>query len=1288
MTAIRRYVQRATIIISMLMVMLVAACTSDGGNNPPGVTPPESSNSTVKLTGLGTLTLEACTDAPVTGLTAVAETPTKLIVHYKRDDGDYTGWGIHFWNSSGSPANTTGIEWNAPLMPVGSDDFGQIYEIPLQSDSGTIGYIFHKGDEKDHGGADQSYTLNADFEIWRAQNDAVTYPDNPIGVEPPSLKLRVHYQRGSADYDGWGLHVWNSSGSAADTTGIAWDAPLAITGEDDFGRYADIPLTATSGTIGYIFHKGDEKDHDGADQSYVLNADHLEIWRKQGDATTYTSNPDLIIAPDADNVRVHYKRYLGDYSGFGLHIWEISGGNDIDTARLPGGVVIGDWANAVPFAAPMTTGTDSYGVWIDVPVKKFSEGARGFNFLVHKGTDDAGKDGNDRQMLFANGYEIWLLEGDNRVHYSEPLGDVSMTDAKAFWIDRNTILWPRVSASGEYRLYFTAKDGMTINTQVNSALGSIALTVADSSVLSDEQRAAYQYIPQPYAVLQLTGVSDSDKKRLLRTQTILARRNDGVVTDATMLQTAGVLDDLYYNAASDKALGVVMNGGQPLFNVWAPTANQVAVCVYDHGNTGGASLIKPMTLDEATGIWSFTGDSSLIGKYYRYVVDVYVRSEKALKRNLVTDPYSVSLSGDSQRSWIGTLDQASVKPAGWDAHAIPALAAAEDLSIYELHVRDFSAKDESVPTNHRGKYLAFADESAGMDHLSSLQAAGLSMIHLLPINDIGTIPERDCVSPVIADDAPDAESQQSKVSKLRDNDCFNWGYDPLHYTAIEGSYATNPSDATVRVKEFRQAVQALHAKGLRVALDVVYNHTPASGQNPKSILDRVVPGYYHRLDTSGNVTNSTCCANTATENKMMGKLMIDSVATLAREYKIDAFRFDLMGHQPLAVMNALQAAVNAAAGRDIYLYGEGWNFGEVINNTRFVQATQRNLAGSGIGSFNDRIRDALRGGGAFDGGEWLVRNQGLINGIYLDDNGAGGNKTEGDLRWVSDMVRIGLAATLADYEMTASDGNVKRGDHLDYYGQGAGYTLDPQEVINYADKHDNQTLFDINGYKLPWNTTMADRVRVQQLGIASITLAQGVPFYHGGMDILRSKSYDRDSYNSGDHFNAIDWSLVSNNYGVGAPVAEKNADNWGIIKPRLANAAMKPDAVAAARSTALFREWLQIRKSSTLFRLRTGADVKSRMTLLNTGTAQVNGVVGYVVDGDDYAGANYSKVVVLANVDKNAHTITAATLTGTNFELHPVLQDSVDSVVQTASVDNVSGSFTVPARTVAVFVSP
>ncbi len=377
-------------------------------------------------------------------------------------------------------------------------------------------------------------------------------------------------------------------------------------------------------------------------------------------------------------------------------------------------------------------------------------------------------------------------------------------------------------------------------------------------------------------------------------------------------------------------------------------------------------------------MWSVTGKPDWKNQFYLYEVEVYVPSTGKVEKNLVTDPYSLSLSMNSLRSQIVDMTDPGLQPNDWLTLEKPSLEAFEDSVIYELHVRDFSVSDLSVPEELRGTFLAFTEtESNGMQHLKKMADAGVTHVHLLPVFDIASINEDKStwitVDPeTLAGYPPNSDQQQVALAPYKDQDAFNWGYDPFHYTTPEGSYSTNPNGST-RVVEFRQMVQALNQAGLRVVMDVVYNHTNASGQNAKSVLDKVVPGYYHRLNGEGAVETSTCCQNTATEHAMMEKLMIDSVVTWAKDYKVDGFRFDLMGHHMVPNMEHVRQALDALTlekdgvdGSKILLYGEGWDFGEVAGNARGKNATQINLDGTGIGTFNDRLRDGARGGGPFN----------------------------------------------------------------------------------------------------------------------------------------------------------------------------------------------------------------------------------------------------------------------------------------------------------------------------------
>ena len=290
------------------------------------------------------------------------------------------------------------------------------------------------------------------------------------------------------------------------------------------------------------------------------------------------------------------------------------------------------------------------------------------------------------------------------------------------------------------------------------------------------------------------------------------------------------------------------------WRLWAPTAQAVWLCLHASDTAPAVPQVPALQRDDATGSWQLRLPLPLPGRYVRYLVDVWVPGN-GLVRQRVTDPYAVSLGTDGHHAWAGSLDEPQTRPAGWATAPRPAPRAGNaGLAIYELHVRDFSRDDASVPTAQRGKYAAFTQAgSAGMRHLRALAQAGLTDVHLLPVFDIATVPEAGCTTPTVPAAAPDSPAQQAAVMAQAATDCFNWGYDPLHFNAPEGSYASRADDAPTRIREFRQMVMALHRAGLRVGMDVVYNHLSAAGQHPQSVLDRIVPGYYHRLDAQGRI---------------------------------------------------------------------------------------------------------------------------------------------------------------------------------------------------------------------------------------------------------------------------------------------------------------------------------------------------------------------------------------------------------------------------------------------------
>jgi pullulanase/glycogen debranching enzyme len=868
-----------------------------------------------------------------------------------------------------------------------------------------------------------------------------------------------------------------------------------------------------------------------------------------------------------------------------------------------------------------------------------------------------------------------------------PATHAEVVPARAIWLSRSLIQWPAAPTQGRYALVSSARGALVakVGEPVAGADDTLALSVSGEPLPAALARR-FKYVA---AGAVLRAPDPARVTRALRGQALVVREDDqGRVLEASALQMAGALDDAYAAAANLADLGATRDARGLRLAVWAPTAQAVRACVYP-GAEGQASGVVDLQRDDTTGAWRARVPTKPAAGYYTYLVDVFVPGT-GLVRNRVTDPYSVSLNADSRRSWLGTLDDDATQPRDWRRDAAPAtVRRSVDMAIYELHLRDFSIGDASVPAGHRGKYLAFTDaSSAGMRHLRALAQAGLTDVHLLPVFDIASVPERGCTTPKIAG-GPADETQQAAVVAGAAVDCFNWGYDPFHYNAPEGSYATDANDGPRRVREFRAMVQGLHRAGLRVGMDVVYNHTASSGQHLQSVLDRVVPGYYQRLDANGAIEHSTCCDNTATENLMMGKLLVDSVTQWARRYHVDSFRFDLMGHQPRAVMEALQQRLKAATGREIPLIGEGWNFGEVADGARFVQASQLSLNGSGIGTFSDRARDAVRGGSAADGSHPRA-DQGWINGEFHDPNGQG-KATREDLLDAADLIRVGLAGSVRDMTLTTWRGQALALEKIPYGNQPAGYASAPGEAVNYVENHDNQTLFDNDVLKLPLATAGADRARVQILGAAVVAFSQGVAYFHAGVDLLRSKSFDKNSFDSGDWFNRLDWTGRDNGFGAGLPPKPDNGSLWDIERPLLADASLKPTPADIAWTSTAFRDLLRIRASTPLFHLATAAEVRERVSFPASGPSQEPTVIAELIDGHGLAGAKFGAVLVVLNADKRPHALDLPTLRGRGWRLHPVQSGARAAdrrIAHEARVDDAAGLFTLPARSAIVFVAP
>jgi pullulanase len=997
----------------------------------------------------------------------------------------------------------------------------------------------------------------------------------------------------------------------------------------------------------------------------------------------------------AGDVRIHYFRPNNIYTGWALYTFNDSTEN-----------------NSYCSSEVNVSGTDAYGVYFDVSVNPSTGTPAGdLGFILNNCADNQLKDpGPDQHLQTTQFQQAWVISGDPTVYTTEPTEIQKLNSVfsmqQAYWLDRSRVaIQPAYLQTGnKYAINWSVTGGLQLT--ATGVTGGQQVPLVQGGSLTPDELTRYPQLAS-YAVLTVSpSVKLSTIEQALKGQIAVSSVNQaGELSYATGIQDAGVIDDLFYYSGR---LGVVVNrlGDESWFDwaddndapvklkLWAPTAQNVSLLLYNSAND--ASPEKTIVMHEHNGVWVARGTSDWKGKYYLYSVNVYVPADKAVDTNVTSDPYSIDLALNGTKSRITDLDSEVTKPGGWDSSFSPPLNSLNDISIYELHIRDFSVGDPTLPANHQGMYEAFADENSnGMQHLRALAESGLKAVHILPSFHFASVNEDKSKwqkTGNLSSYAPDGQQQQAAVATVEANDAYNWGYDPVHYMAPEGSYAINPDN---RVSEYRTMVQGLHKAGLRVIQDVVFNHTNASGEGPNSNLDVVVPLYYHRLDANGVLETGSCCADTASEHRMMEKLMIDTLVLNAKEYKIDGFRFDLMSFHFTYNMQDIKQALAALTpekdgidGSKIYLYGEGWTTGETANSAIGPNASQANLYGFGIGTFNDRIRDGVRGGNPFAD----LRTQGFATGLATDPSEFTSGSTAQSaqvtsLLQESDWIRLGLTGNLRNYTFTSYTGATVTGAQIDYGGQPAGYTASPIEAINYCSVHDNQNLFDAVQVKSSLSDSSAVRTRRQVLAMSVIELGQGVPFFQGGDDLLRSKDMDQNSFDSGDWFNKIDWSGHGANWGIGLPIASQNQSQWPLMQPLLSNGAYTPQPENVLLAESAFQEFMKIRYSSGLFRMSTLREIQQNLAFLNTGTNQTPGLIVMKLDANAGNYGPYKHVVVVFNATNAQANFTDSRLLGLKLQLHPIQEQSSDPTTTQSTFNKKTGTATVPALTTAVFVS-
>ena len=668
------------------------------------------------------------------------------------------------------------------------------------------------------------------------------------------------------------------------------------------------------------------------------------------------------------------------------------------------------WPEGGEGAAYPFTGKDAFGRYAVIP---FKEKPKGAGFIIRLGEWEQKDTDHDRTITFDSGdtQEIWLVAGDERVYTNPKDIDLSVRVLGAF-LDKDNEITLTTTAPLTKEQIQKVKITQREDAQIKH---KITAFVRMQESLSS--RAMY--------TVQFTKpVSDANIASL-------QLEIPGVQT--SVIYARNILDQERFTPLQ-ATLGAFCTPDKTIFQTWSPVSDGVQLLLYDSAQVHNASREFPLKRGE-NGLWSVEVAGDLQGTLYRYQFTSY-----GMKRE-VPDIHTFAATADGAFSVVADVNR--LNPNGWDTTLSPLLKQPTDEIIYEVHVRDFSATDASCPPEIRGTYLGLTHAnpakskqiSTGLSHLQDL---GVTAVHLLPIEDFT------------------AGAKE-----------YNWGYWTAFFNVPESNYATNASDPLQPIRDVKRMIQELHANQIRVILDVVYNHTSSTGES--SPFNQTVPYYFHRFSDDGRLMNDTGVGNTiADERPMARKYIVDSLAYWLRNFKVDGFRFDLLGtHYPQTVRAICERMVDIKP--DITLYGEPWTGG---GETHFGKGAQKGMR---MAVFNDNIRNAIRGD--LDG-----NSTGFAT-------GPGGDQT---------AIRRGVVGAIDDF------------------------TTEPSETVNYVSAHDNLTLWD-KLLKVAPKESEATRRAMQKLSIGIVLTSQGIAFLDEGSDFCRTKNGNNNSYNAGDEVNALDW---------------------------------------------------------------------------------------------------------------------------------------------------------------------
>lgn len=833
-----------------------------------------------------------------------------------------------------------------------------------------------------------------------------------------------------------------------------------------------------------------------------------------------------------------YYRPGGDYNGWNVWLWS-AGDNEVDYDNGGKGIAF-------------TQGSVSYGksvktIMYDVKGCVPSDDGNAFGFIVRLNDWEQKDIEEDRfvsvadlnEHMSGNRIIIYLVQGVKQIYF----------DAESAMTDKITLA--------------SFKDYHTVNIQTNSKITENSKFVirdndnAECGTLDCSLAANRKFVGTMAATIPFTGTFDFDK-----TYTVYDDNEDGFTSMTTQV------NELYDTAEFGNkynytgALGVDYSKTKSTFAVWSPTATAVKLNIYNSGDVTVTEKTSHDMTAGANGEWTAEVSGDLNGKYYTYSVTLGGDTSE------IVDPYARSGGRDGKRGMILDLD--ATDPDGWNdenRHKIPDYGSTANAMskavIWEAQLRDVTIHESSgVSAENRGKFLGLTEtgtkngkgRATALDYLKEL---GVTHVHFQPLFDFASVNENFTTATY------DKKGE------------YNWGYDPLNYNMPEGSYSSDPSNGRTRVNEMKQMVMALHNAGIQVIMDVVYNHVSnASSSN----FEKLAPGYYFRTTPAGSFFNGSGCGNeTASERYMFRRFMIDSVKYWTEEYKIDGFRFDLMGLHDIVTMNELYDSLKEI-NRDVIVYGEGWTGGTsgLADDKAAIQANAAQMPN--IAVFNDIIRDGLKGS------VFTITDTGFATGKSNSDAGV----------YVG---AAGATSVLAD-SIYKTLGNTKK-----------AFALNPTQNVNYVSAHDNSTLWDkmnasVNANK---NTLMA----MYRLAATSVLTSQGAGFFLAGEEMMRSKPttadgsalYDNrpekyltnpdyyfsdNSYKSADSVNAIDWNNLD------------NADTAAMVE--------------------YYRQLIAIKKTFPQFAIATAAQLETCLTVNDTSLG--DGIAAYAVKdpgSDNYA---------------------------------------------------------------------